>query len=62
MDQGKPFTSLLLHRIAEVEKAAEELETRVRALEIAQARLIGYAAGGAFAGGLVWQIVTWFAR
>lgn len=34
----------------------KELEIRVRALEIAHGKLIGYAAGGAFVGGLAFQL------
>lgn len=58
----EPTVALLEHRVAVLEKDTQELSGRVRALEIAQAKLIGYCAGGAFAGGLAFQILTWLVR
>jgi hypothetical protein len=50
---------LLEHRMRVLEEQVTSNEVRLRALEIAHARLIGYAAGGAFIGGLVFQALTW---
>ena len=58
----KPITSLILHRIDKVEKEQGELEKRVRALEIAHARIVAWTAGAAFAGGLAWQLAVWLMR
>jgi hypothetical protein len=53
-------------RLEKLEKALEEhegldraVEGRVRALEIAQAKIIAFAAGGAFAGGGIVQLLQW---
>lgn len=70
MDETNAHTglALLYHRVDQLEKAHvklteevnDELEPRLRALEISHARIIGWAAGGAFIGGLVWNIVSKF--
>lgn len=59
-------TAVLEHRIARAEEEIAEIrseikaiETRTRVLEIAHARILGWAAGGAFAGGGVFTILSW---
>jgi hypothetical protein len=52
--------SLLEHRMIQVERALEKVEPRLHAVEIAQARILGWAAGGAFIGGVVWNVVSRF--
>lgn len=53
-------TEVLNHRLVEVEKDVAEMraenkaqEVRIRALEIGHARILGWAAGGAFVGGAI---------
>lgn len=59
---------VLNHRVMELERLVKEhdrgsatrykeLEMRIRVLEIAHARLVAYAAGGAFVGGVIFQVV-----
>ncbi len=50
---------LLEHRVQVLEGRVAEHEVRLRTLEIAHAKLIGWCAGGAFAGGLAFQILQW---
>lgn len=56
------MSAILEHRIMALERSYHDiertLEPRVRALEIAHARIVGWAAGGAFVGGLVWNVVS----
>lgn len=58
--------ALTAHRLAELESEVAtlraDLEPRVRALEIAHARLIGWAAGGAFVGGAAWSVLAWLLK
>lgn len=56
------MSQLLEHRVKVLEEKSAELEGRTRALEVAQAKLMGYCAGGAFAGGLAFQILSWLVR
>jgi len=56
-------------RLEKLEKALEEhegldraVEARVRNLEIAQAKIIAFSAGGAFVGGSVVQLLQWIMR
>ena len=59
-------TAVLEHRIGELEKEHSDaghdikaLEARVRALEIAWAKLVGLSAGGAAVGGAFVQLLTY---
>ncbi len=37
---------------------APMMEPRLHQIEMAQAKIFGWATGGAFVGGLAWQLVT----
>ena len=56
-------TAVLEHRVTELERRYDvemrELELRVRALEVAWAKLLGLSAGGAAVGGLLFQVLQW---
>lgn len=50
--------TLVEHRLRVLEEASADHDGRIRALEIGYARLVGWAAGGAFVGGLVFQLLS----
>jgi hypothetical protein len=58
---------VLSHRVTDLEKDVAEMraenkaqELRLRALEIANAKILGWAAGGAFVGGAFWTLISKF--
>lgn len=53
-------TAVLEHRVEELEREVRDLELRVRTLELAWAKLVGLSAGGAAAGGLLFQVLQFF--
>lgn len=50
------------HRFRTLEEQVAGFEGRIRALEIGYAKLLGWAAGGAFAGGLFFQLVSFMVK
>lgn len=54
--------ALVNHRLLALEKVQSEHEGRIRALEIGYAKILGWAAGGAFVGGAAVQVLTWLVK
>lgn len=56
------MTPIMEYRVSQLEKETLDIEQRLRAVEVFQAKIIGWSAGAAFAGSAVFQLVQWMVK